>query len=113
MEEVHSQHFGDGENPHRVRDVFEHFVVEESGKSCGSLCITRRADTSLPTGEHEQPLATTRTATKPGEATFRRGTIEVTSHHGVGEASPASVGLLEAVLPEALDVLVVRLDQLK
>src|SRR3990172_1399547 len=41
----------------------------------------------------------------------RRRTIEVKSDCGVGEASPPSVGLLEAVLPEALGVFVVRLDQ--
>ena len=67
----------------------------------------------MATGEHEQPLGTAGVTTKPGETTFRRGTIEITSDCGVGEASPPSVGLLEAVLPEALDVLVVRLDQLK
>jgi len=51
--------------------------------------------------------------TKSSEATLRRGAVEVTSHRGVGEASPPSVGLLEAVLPERLDVLVVCLDQPK
>ncbi len=51
--------------------------------------------------------------TEPGEATFRLGTVEVTSHHGLGEASRPSVGLVEAVLPAALDVVVVCLDQLK
>ena len=55
----------------------------------------------------------TRVAAEPGEATFRGSTIEVTGRYGIGEASPPSVGLLEAVLPEALDVLVVRFDELK
>ena len=36
MEEVHSEHFGDGENPHGVRRVLEHFVVEE-GRECRSF----------------------------------------------------------------------------
>src|SRR3990172_4896432 len=40
MEEVHSEHFGDGENPHRVRNVFEHFVAEKRGESGRSLCVT-------------------------------------------------------------------------
>jgi hypothetical protein len=51
--------------------------------------------------------------TKSSEATFRRGAVEVAGHYGVGEASPPSVGLLETVLPERLDVVVVCLDQLK
>jgi hypothetical protein len=94
-------------------NVLEDFVVQKSGKGGGSLRVARGTDIPLATREQEQPLGTTHVASKPGEATFRRRTVEVTSDRGVGEASPPAVSPLEAVLPEALDVLVVRLDQLK
>ncbi len=55
----------------------------------------------------------TRVATKPGEARLWASAVKVTGRYGIGEASPPSVGLLEAVLPDALDVLVVRLGELK
>jgi hypothetical protein len=96
-----------------VRDVLEDFVMEEGGEGRGALGITRGTDAPLATGEQEQPLGAAGVTTKPGEATFRRGTVEVTSDCGVGEASPPAMGLLETVLPERLDVLVVCFDQLK
>lgn len=40
MEEVHSEHLGDGENPHGVRNVFEHFIGEKRGESGGSFGVT-------------------------------------------------------------------------
>jgi hypothetical protein len=100
-------------NPHDVRHVLEYFVVEEGGEGGGALGITRGADVPLATGEQERPLGTTGFTSESCETTFRRGKVEVTGHHGVSEASPPTVSLLEAVLPEALDVLVVCLDQLK
>lgn len=39
--------------------------------------------------------------------------VEVTSHHGVGEAPPSPVSSLESLLPERLELLVVRFDQLE
>jgi hypothetical protein len=113
VEEVGSEHFGNRENPHRVRDVLEDFVIQERRKGCGSLRVTRGTDVSLTTGEHDQPLGTAVVASKPGEATFRRSTVEVTSDDGIGETSLPAVGVLEAVLPHRLDVVVVGLDQLK
>ena len=40
VEEVDSEHLWDGKNPHRVRHVFEHFVVEKRGESGRSLGVT-------------------------------------------------------------------------
>jgi len=40
MEEVDSEHLGDGKNPHCVRHVLEHIVVQESGEGRRSLGIT-------------------------------------------------------------------------
>lgn len=39
VEEVAPEHLGDRENPHRVRDVLEDFVVKEGGKCGGALGI--------------------------------------------------------------------------
>jgi hypothetical protein len=44
---------------------------------------------------------------------LRRSAVEITSDDGIGEASPPAVGVLEAVLPDGLDVVVVCLDKLK
>jgi hypothetical protein len=96
-----------------MRNVLEDFVVQESSKCSGALRITRGTDVSLTTREHEQPLATAVITTKPGEPTFRRRAVEVTSDDGIGETSPPAVGGLEAVLPDGPDVLVVCLDELK
>jgi hypothetical protein len=39
VKEIHSEHLRDRENPHRVRHVLQHFVVEERGESGGSFGI--------------------------------------------------------------------------
>jgi hypothetical protein len=39
VEEVRPEHLWDRENPHRVRNILEDFVVQERGEGCGSLGI--------------------------------------------------------------------------
>ena len=113
MEKVDSQHLWDRKNPHGMRNVLEQFIGEKRGESGGSFGVARRTDAPLATGEQEEPLGAAGVTSKSCEATFRRRAVEVAGRHGVGEASPPSVGLLETVLPERLDVVVMCLDQLK
>ena len=40
VEKVDPEHLGDGKNPHRVGDGFEHFVVEKRCEGGGSFGIT-------------------------------------------------------------------------
>jgi hypothetical protein len=96
-----------------MRHIFEHFVVEERGERGRPFGIAGRADTALATREGEQFFRMARITTKPCEATFRRGAVEVTSHCRIGEAAPETVGFLEAVLPQRLELLVASLDQEK
>ena len=116
---AHRSAFRDGsilgivKNPHGVRDVLEDFVMEEGCEGRGALGITGGTDAPLATGEQEEPLGATGVTTKSCETAFWRRAVEVAGHYGVGEASPPSVGLLETVLPERLEVVVVRLDPLK
>jgi hypothetical protein len=70
--------------------------LRKAAKAAALLASHEGADAPLTTGEQEQPLGATLVMTKPCEAAFGRRAVEVTSHDGVGEASPPSVGFLEA-----------------
>jgi len=77
MEGIRAEHLWNGEHPHDVRHVLEHFVEKEGAKGGRSLRIhlrqgcggqvARGTDAALTTREAEQQLALAVLATKPSE----------------------------------------------
>ena len=92
-----------------MTDVFEELVLDKRSEGGSSFGVARRTDTPLFAGESKKTLASAPHALESGEARFDRATIEVATDDGIEEATPIAVLFLEALLPDCLDVVVVRL----
>jgi len=110
-EEVGSQHFWYGECPHLVADRLEHLVAQQGGKLRRPLGSTRRAEAAPTAAARHEVLVLTRRAPDPGEGCFEPSAVQVALDDVVYEAPPEAVALLEALLPQALCLVVECLDK--
>ena len=111
VDEIRPQHFRQGERPHCVPDLFEHLVGQESREGRSTLCPTTRAEASLLAAcRHEVLIATVR-ASDASKARLKSAAVQVGVDDIVDEDSPEAVALLEAPLPDTLDLVVQCLDQ--
>ena len=92
-----------------MADVFEELVLDKRSEGGSSFGVARRTDTPLFARQSKKALASAPYALEAGEARFDRATIEVASDDGIDEAAPIAVLFFEALLPDCLDVVVVRL----
>jgi hypothetical protein len=93
-----------------VADLLEHVVGQEGREGGCPLGPTTRAESPLlPTRRYQKLIAAVR-ASDTSEARLKSAAVKISVDDIVDEGSPETVALLEAFLPNALDLVVVGPD---
>ena len=111
VQEVGTQHLGDGEGPQEVANVREHLLAEQDAEEGAALGGTRRAQPSALAGEGYEQLAAAAVAAHAREAALVDAAVEEGVGGVLAGAAPGSAAAGEALVPLALDLLVVALQQ--
>ncbi len=94
-----------------MSDLFEYFVGQESREGGCPLGPTTRAETPLLTTRRHKKLVTAVRASDTGKARLKSAAVKVGVDDIIDEDPPEAVALLEALIPNALDLVVNCLDE--
>ena len=95
-----------------MRDVGEDLFLKQQREDDGTLRPTRGAEGAGFAGERDEELEATLRANSASETGFEEPTVEIPHHGRVVKTSPEAEAALEALLPQAFELLVVGIEKL-
>ena len=93
----------------------EWLAVEEQSRSDGPgnvVILVVESEHITEAGESDEELETTLRANSASETGFEEPTVEIPHHGRVAKTSPEAEAALEALLPQAFELLVVGIEKL-
>jgi hypothetical protein len=94
-----------------VTDLLQDVPVEPLSKEQDTLLLACGTEESALAGTGQDRLVAAALAGKMGETSMKVSTFEILAHHLAGDGVPRAVLLLVAVVEDALELLVIVLDQ--
>jgi hypothetical protein len=106
-----AQELGNGEDELGVADRLEDVAVEPLGEKQDAFLLACGTEESAFAGICEDRLVAAAAAVKTREASVKVSTFQILAHHLADDGAPGAVLLLVAVVVDALELLVIVLDQ--
>ena len=94
-----------------MSNFFEHLVGQKSCKGRSTLGTTARAKTSSLTARCHEKLGAAVRASHAGKTRLEATAVKIGVDDTIDEGSPEAIALLEALLPEALNLVVKSFDE--
>jgi hypothetical protein len=106
-----AQELGNGKDVLRVTDGLEDVSIEPFGEQQYALLVARGTKKPAFTGICEDCLVAAAAAAETRETSMKVSTFQILAHHFADDGAPGAVLLQVAVVVDALELLVIVLDQ--